>query len=64
MSAQLMHTGPESSIINRPPPTVPQTQHVKSLTGETATRSGGRLSRLARRARFRSESSGETQCVR
>ena len=63
MSAQRMHSGPGSSMINSPP--VPlQAVHVQSLIGDTTTRSGGLLWRSASRARLRSESSGETQCVR
>jgi hypothetical protein len=64
MSAQVRHTGPESSMINHPPSPLPQTEHLQSLIGETTTRSGGRLRRSVRRARFRSDSSWETQCVR
>ena len=59
-----MHTGPPSSMINQPPCSFPHTEHVKSLSGETTTSSGGRLRRSANLAHFRSDSSGETQCVR
>jgi hypothetical protein len=51
-------------MISHPPSSLSHTEHVHSLTGETTTSSGGRLCRSARRARFRSDSSGETQCVR
>ena len=47
MSAQAMHTGPASSMISHPPCSSPHTEHVKSLTGETTTSSGGRLSTLS-----------------
>jgi hypothetical protein len=64
MSAQAIHTGPPSSMISQPPCSLPHTEQVKSFSGETTTSSGGRLWRSANLARFRSDSSGETQCVR
>ncbi len=63
MSAQPMHTGPGPSMI-KSPPAPPQTVHANSLIGEMTTSSGGRLWRSASRARLRSDSSVETQCVR
>lgn len=59
-----MHTGPPSSMISHPLCPSPHTEHVKSPSGEKTTSSGGRLRRSANLARFRSDSSGETQCVR
>ena len=64
MSAQAMHTGASSSMISHPPCSSAHTEQVKSPSGETTTSSGGRLSRSANLARFRSDSSAETQCVR
>ena len=64
MSAHAMHTGPPSSMISQPPCSSPHAEQVKSRSGETTTSSGGRLSRSANLARFFSDSSGETQCVR
>jgi hypothetical protein len=64
MSAQPRQTGPASSIINGPSLSDPHAEHVKSFTGEITTSCGGRLWRSASRARLRSDSSAETQCVR
>ena len=59
-----MHTGPPSSMISQPPCSLPHTEHVKSPSGEATTSSGERFWRSANLARFRSDSSGEIQCVR
>jgi hypothetical protein len=61
---QRRHAGPGVSIIRRSP-VPPHRWHVHSLfNGWTTTSSGARLSFSARRSRFVSESSGDTQCVR
>ncbi len=44
MSAQAMHTGPPSSMINSPPSSLPHREHVQALSAETTTRSARRVS--------------------
>ncbi|COX59801.1 Uncharacterised protein [Mycobacterium tuberculosis] len=58
-SAQSRHNGPASSR-NIRSPLPPHDAHDQSLTGMITTKSGRRLCR----ATARSESSGDTQCVR
>jgi hypothetical protein len=63
MSAQARHSGPGCSMISSSP--VPsQAAHLQSRTGEITTSSGGLLWRSASLSRLRSDSRGETQCVR
>ena len=62
MSAHRKHTGPASSII-RSPPVPAHAVQVQSLTGETTTRSGGRLWRSASRLRADSDRPGDNQWI-